>query len=258
MFFKIKSYFIFLINSTNKHGIHSPFVYNLVTLCFNKKTPTDKLKLLKKIRSYYSKNKNSIVINDFGKGSKVFKNNTREISKIAKIAGISKKRASLLYRVVTYFKPATILELGTSLGIGTSTLSIGNPDAKIISIEGCENTSKIAQEMFKHFKLTNIELIKDEFSSILPKILVDKKFDFIYFDGNHQKEATLHYFNLCLESAHNNSVFIFDDINWSKEMQEAWAEIKNHPKVTVTINTYFWGFVFFRTEQVKQHFTIRV
>jgi hypothetical protein len=41
-------------------------------------------------------------------------------------------------------------------------------------------------------------------------------------------------------------------------MTEAWETIKQHPKVTVTINTFFWGFVFFRKEQVKEHFTIRV
>ena len=62
---------------------------------------------------------------------------------------------------------------------------------------------------------------------------------------------------MCLESIHNNSIFIFDDINWSIEMQETWAIIKEHPKVTVSIDTYFWGIVFFRKEQEKQHFIIR-
>jgi predicted O-methyltransferase YrrM len=258
MFFKIKSYFHFLIKSTNKHGIHSPFVYDLVTKCFNKKTTVNKHQLLNRIRDYLYKNNDTIEVNDFGNGSKVFKSNIRKISKIAKIAGISKKRASLLLRVVEYFNPTTILELGSSLGLGTSSLSIGNPNAKIISLEGCKNTSKIAQKTFSQFKLSNIQLITGEFNKTLPQVLLENKFDLIYFDGNHQKEATLHYFNLCLNSAHNKSVFIFDDINWSKEMQEAWIEIKNHPKVTVTINTYFWGFVFFRTTQAKQHFTIRV
>lgn len=258
MFFKIKSYFHFLIKSTNKHGIHSPFVYNLVTKCFNKKTTVDKLQLINSIRIFLYRNNDTIEVNDFGKGSKVFKSNIRKVSKIAKIAGISKKRASILLRVVEYFEPNTILELGSSLGLGTSSLSIGNPNAKIISLEGCKNTAKIAQKTFTHFHLSNIQLIIGEFNNTLPKVLLENNFDFIYFDGNHQKDATLHYFNICLNSVHNNSVFIFDDINWSKGMQEAWIEIKNHPKVTVTINTYFWGFVFFRAEQVKQHFTIRV
>jgi predicted O-methyltransferase YrrM len=92
----------------------------------------------------------------------------------------------------------------------------------------------------------------------LPEIIEKTNFNFIYFDGNHQKEATLNYFNMCLQTVDTNAVFIFDDIYWNKEMHETWEIIKQHPKVTVTINTYFWGIVFFRNEQLKQHFTIRV
>ena len=84
------------------------------------------------------------------------------------------------------------------------------------------------------------------------------KTDFIFFDGNHQKEATLKYFNQLLPLAHNDSVFIFDDIHWSKGMEEAWEEIKDHPNVRVTIDSFYWGIVFFRKEQEKEHFVIRL
>lgn len=257
MWFKIKSYFLFFIKSTNKHGIHSPFVYNLVTTCFNKKTALNSIKVMVNVLNFSYKNTTQIVVNDYGKGSKIFKGPEREVAKIAKVAGISKKRAFLLIRLIAYFKPKTILELGTSLGLSTAALSIGNPNASITTIEGCKNTAKKAEELFLEFKLSNIKLINNEFNKVLPKLVNNTTFDFIYFDGNHQKEATLNYFKQCLVAATNNSVFIFDDINWSKEMQEAWEIIKKNPKVTITIDTYFWGIVFFRTEQTKQHFTIR-
>lgn len=258
MWFKIKSYFLFLLKSTNKHGVHSPFVYNLVTKCFNVKTSSSKIKQLLSIQNYLYKNNTSIIVNDFGKGSKIFKTTNRKVAKIAKVAGISKKQALLLIRVIEYFNPKTILELGTSVGLSTAALKIGNPKASIITIEGCSNTAKKAEELFSEFKLSNIQLINNKFEKVLPELTNNTSFDLIYFDGNHQKEATLNYFKQCLVTAHSNSIFIFDDINWSKEMQESWEEIKKNPKVTITINTYFWGIVFFRTEQAKQHFTIRV
>ena len=87
---------------------------------------------------------------------------------------------------------------------------------------------------------------------------LDTEFDMIFIDGNHQKEATLSYFENLLPKAHNDTIFIFDDIYWSKDMTEAWEAIKKHPKVTVSIDTFFWGFVFLRTEQAKEHFTIRL
>jgi hypothetical protein len=40
-------------------------------------------------------------------------------------------------------------------------------------------------------------------------------------------------------------------------MTEAWETIKKHPQVTVTIDTFYWGIVFFRKAQAKEHFTIR-
>jgi predicted O-methyltransferase YrrM len=263
MLFQIKSYLKFLKNSTNQHGVHSPFVYNLVTKCFYDKKSYDEYIILKKYRNSLLTNKNFIEVTDFGAGSRVFKSNKREISKIAKTAGISTKRAKLLFRIVRYFQPEQILEIGTSLGLATSALSLGNSKAKIITLEGCPSTIKQCQLQFQsqksNFKTENIEFINTEFSSYF------KSFDFqlstfglIYFDGNHSKKATLEYFELLLPSITNDSVWIFDDIHWSKDMEEAWGIIKNHPKVKVTIDTFQWGFVFFRTEQEKEHFTIRI
>lgn len=257
MWFKIKSYITFLIKSTNQHGVHSPFVYDLVTNCFYKKTDSLKISDFRKVKNSLNKNNEFITITDFGKGSKVFKSNDRKVADIAKIAGISSKKALLLIRVVEHFNFSNILEIGTSVGLATSTLSIANPSSNITSLEGCENTAKIAQNLFQEHSLNNIKLFVGNFKNTLPFTLEKKQFDFIYFDGNHQKEPTLNYFEQCLSAVHNNSVFIFDDINWSQEMQEAWLEIKKHPKVSVTIDTYFWGFVFFRKEQNKQDFIIR-
>ncbi|MFD1292456.1 O-methyltransferase [Lutibacter holmesii] len=257
MWFKIKSYLTFLIKSTNQHGVHSPFVFNLVTKCFYKKTNPSKITSFKKIRSTLYKNNKVITVTDFGKGSKVFKNNKRKVTDIAKIAGINQKKGLLLIRFVSYFNFSNMLEIGTSVGLGTSTLSIANPSSKITSLEGCPNTAKIAQDLFHKYQLQNIQLVTGNFKDTLSSCIKNKQFDFIYFDGNHQKEPTLNYFEECLQAIHNDSVFIFDDINWSKEMNEAWCEIKKHPKVTVTIDTFFWGFVFFRKELKKQDFRIR-
>ncbi len=256
--YKIRSFIAFLWSSTNRHGVHSPFVYDLVTKCFNTPTNLAKIRAFSKIQKSLYANHNRITITDYGKGSAIFKSNDRKVSDIAKIAGINKKKSALLLRLLDYFNPQNILEIGTSVGLGTSVLSIGNPEAKIVTLEGCKNTAEVATALFKTNQLKNIDLIVGNFDETLSTVLADKQYDLIYFDGNHQKQATLQYFKQCLETAHNNSMFIFDDIHWSPEMQQAWEEIKTHPKVTVTINTYFWGIIFFRTAQKKQHFIVRV
>ena len=253
----LKSYIKFLYHSKNEHGVHSPFVFNLVTKCFYDTTKYPEYSILKNYRNSLLENKNTIEVTDFGAGSRVFKSNTREIAKIAQTAGISPKRAELLFRIVRYFQPENSLEIGTSLGLATSALSLGNTASKLITLEGCPNTMSIAKNQCQLQNLNNIEFINTEFSSYLKK-LPASSFQLIYFDGNHSQKATLEYFELLLPTITNDSVWIFDDIHWSAEMENAWEIIKKHPKVKVTIDTFQWGMVFFRAEQEKEHFVIRV
>nr|WP_314896875.1 class I SAM-dependent methyltransferase [uncultured Flavobacterium sp.] len=279
MLFQIKSYLQFLWHSKNEHAVHSPFVFTLLTKCFYDKKSKPEYAVLRNYRKSLLENNNTIEVTDFGAGSKVFKSNTRVISKIAKTAGISPKRAELLFRITNYLQPdpsdseqakQSILEIGTSLGLATSALSLGNLKAKIITLEGCPETAKIAQLQFQKFNCNNVESIVTKFNSFLEKWnsslntttehykLNTEHFSLIYFDGNHSKKATLDYFELLLPTITNETVWIFDDIHWSQEMEKAWKMIKKHPEVTVTIDTFQWGLVFFRREQEKEHFVIRV
>ena len=259
MLFQIKAYLKFLWNSKNEHAVHSPFVFQLVTKCFYDRKPKPEYQVLKNYRNSLLENKNTIEVTDFGAGSKVFKSNSRQISKIAKTAGITQKRAELLFRITKYFQPESIMEIGTSLGLATSALALGNPKAEITTLEGCPETAKIAQDQFGKIGLTNINSVVTEFNNYFktqdPR---PKTQDLIFFDGNHSKKATLDYFEILLPTITNETVWIFDDIYWSAEMEEAWEIIKTHPKVTLTIDTFQWGLVFFRKEQEKEHFVIRV
>ncbi|WPO79101.1 class I SAM-dependent methyltransferase [Flavobacterium sp. KACC 22761] len=262
MLFQIKSYLKFLWKSKNEHAVHSPFVFNLLTKCFYDKKLKPEYNILEKYRKSLLENQNFIEVTDFGAGSRVFKSNRRQISKIAKTAGISSKRAELLFRVANYFQPKNVLEIGTSLGLATAALALGSQSlgtkGKVITIEGCPNTANIAQNQLNEFDCNNVESVISEFESFLiSENLQSSIYDLIYFDGNHSKNATLEYFELLLPTINNDSVWIFDDIHWSEDMEEAWEMIKNHPKVKVTIDTFQWGFVFFRHEQPKEHFIIR-
>ena len=254
---QIKSYIKFLIKSTNQHGVHSPFVYSLVTKCFYNKSKHEAYKSILHYKKELLKNNTKLTVTNLGVGALVTKEKQRFVSEIAKNAGTTTKRAKLLYRFTAYFKANSILELGTSLGIATHSMQLGNPKTSIISIEGCPNISNFTKTNFEKLQLKNIHLLNGDFSEEI-KNIKHKTFDLIFFDGNHQKEVTLGYFEALLQTANNNSVFIFNNIYWSKSVTEGWETIKKHPQVTITIDTFYWGFVFFRKEQLKEHFVIRV
>lgn len=257
MLYQINDYIKFLVNSTNHHGVHSPFVYDFVTRCLYDKSIYPAYGKFEEFRKRLLADQEIIEVTDFGAGSRVFSSSRRKVSDIAKHAGITAKRQQLLYRVVQYFQPKHLLELGTSLGLGTAALSMGNTKAQIISVEGCPQTARKASAAFQHFQLQHIDLKAMRFEDYF-KMPPPAPWDLVYIDGHHNKDRTLYYFDQLLKHIHNDTLLIFDDIHWSKEMNEAWIEIAQHPKVTVSIDTFFWGLVFFRIEQPKQHFVIRL
>lgn len=257
MLYQAAQYLRFLFRSTNQHGVHSPFVFHLVTQCFYDKKTYGAYPAILNYRKQLINSQKKIQVTDLGAGSRITKRQTRPVSKMAKNAGTSYSRAKLLFRLTQYFKPQQVLELGTSLGIATQAMALGCPSAKITSIEGCPQTSEFTKTFLKAQGIQNTSIVTGNFSDLIQN-LTATPYDLIFFDGNHQKEATLQYFETLLDTAHNDSVFIFDDIYWSKGMTQAWEAIKAHPKVRVTIDTFFWGFVFFRKEQAKEHFTIRL
>ena len=246
--------------SNNKgHGVHSPFVFDFITKVLNDKTDYpvyDKIELL---REELKNDRRVLNIKDFGAGSRVDSSKQRKVSAIANSALKPKKFGQLLFRMVRYFEPAVILELGTSLGVTTSYLAAGNSKANVITMEGASEVAAVAKKNFGHAGLKNIRIVEGNFDETLPSVLQNlDKIDFAFIDGNHRKLPTLEYFNQLKKKIHSGSVLIFDDIHWSKEMEEAWSQLINDATVTLSIDLFFIGILFFKDDFLeKQHFSIR-
>ena len=241
------------------HGVHSPFVYAFIKEVLNKKNTTIFPTSIEAYRTNLLANKDLVEVWDRGAGSRQTNNNKRTVSAIAKAALKPQKYSRLLGALVAYFKPTNVLEMGTSLGITTSYLAAAYPLGKVVTMEGAPNVAKHARANFAHLGIENVELIEGDFDMSLPVYLDSiTNIGFAYVDGNHKYEPTMRYFN-CLKAKSNEaSVLVFDDIHWSAEMEKAWTEIKNDKSVTLTIDLFFIGLVFFRKAQKeKENFIIR-
>jgi predicted O-methyltransferase YrrM len=257
----IKKYLHYYLTASNGkgHGIHSPFVFDFIKNVLNDNRNFYSYQQIENLRGHLLKNEKIIEVEDFGAGSAISKTNKRTVSEIVKSAAKSEKSGKLLFRVVNYYQPKTMIELGTSAGLSSVYLASSLPNSKLITIEGSAAISEIAKNNFSALGLLNIELLTGNFDDVLPKILGKHPvIDFAFIDGNHRKQPTIYYFNLLVQHISDFSVLIFDDIHWSSDMEEAWQEIKNDERVMLTVDLFFLGIVFFKSDfKTKQHFIIR-
>lgn len=250
-------FFLYRLKSFRLHGVHSPFVFDLYEHIIRHKGHFAAYTIVEKLRQKLLKNHQKIEITDLGAGSKNEIVTSRSISNLARISAKSPKYAQLLFRLVNYFQPKIILELGTSLGLTTAYLAKAKPTGKVFTFEGCPNIAAQALLNFDYLGLANIRVITGNLNHTLAKTVPTlPQLDFVFFDGNHQYEPTIEYFKICLLQHTPTSVFVFDDIYWSAGMEKAWREICRHPAVTLSIDLFHVGLVFFRPQQPKQHLTL--
>jgi predicted O-methyltransferase YrrM len=256
--FKYLRYYISASNGKG-HGIHSPFIFHFITRVLNDKQPYAAYEKVENLRRLLRKDNTVLTIEDFGAGSSLSSGNTRTVASIAKHAAKPQKFGQLLFRMVQAYQPATVLELGSSMGITTAYLSLAKPDAKLITMEGASQVAAAARKNLASLSIHNYQLMEGNFDDTLALVIATvPSFDFVFIDGNHRREPTERYFQQLLPSMTNDSILIFDDIHWSAEMEQAWQTICQHPAVRCTIDLFFIGIVFFRQEfREKQHFTIR-
>lgn len=244
------------------HGIHSPFIYNFIRNVLADKNDEQCFTAIEHQRRRLLHDNSMLTVTDLGAGSKTMAGQQRKISEIAGTALAGPKYARLMFRIARHLRAENIIELGTSLGITTAYLAMSSPGVRVHTIEGCPETAGRATQVFSSLELENITLINRCFDDALPYLLSEQpgggwKPDLVFFDGNHREEATLKYFQLCMKKKYEGTVFVFDDIYWSKGMAAAWNTIKNHPEVTSTIDIFRMGIVFFNPDIQKQHFVVR-
>lgn len=256
--FKYLRYYLTASNGKG-HGMHAPFVFEFITKVLNDDRQFYAYGQIENLRKLLLADQRELQLTDFGAGSRVKSSHVRKVQEIASSSLKPVKYAQLLFRLVDHYAPATILEMGTSLGLTTAYLAMAKPDGRVITMEGASAVAGVARGNFKKLNLSNILVVEGNFDVTLEGVLHSiTQIDFAFIDGNHRYAPTVQYFKQLLPFTHEYSILIFDDIHWSREMEQAWDEIKSDPAVTLSIDLFFIGLVFFRKEhRGKQSETIR-
>ncbi|WP_018617964.1 O-methyltransferase [Spirosoma luteum] len=257
----ITAYFRYLSRARDEHSLHSPFLYALYTEVIRaRRSPEKAFAPIQAVRKKLRRSQQQITITDLGAGSKVNPSRQRTIGDIARHSQKSARFGRLLFRLVQRFQATTIVDLGTSLGLTTAYMAEATRvyDGRVMTFEGCAETAAVARQNFDQLKQQNVTIVVGNLDKTLATGIASLgPVDFVFFDANHRYEPTVRYFETCLRHIHNDTVFVFDDIHWSDEMEQAWAYIQKHPSVTVTIDLFWVGLVFFRQEQPREDFILR-
>lgn len=255
---QVFAYLHYWYNSKSRYNVHSPFVYTFMEEILHSKEKYPAYQQLDALHHWMATRKDLIHGDQFGAGSQYSRKAYLPVSELYRRTAVSKKFCRLLLRISARMAPTVVLELGTGLGLSTTALALGNERATVYSIEASSDIATIAQQHFARFQLNNIQLIIGHFDECLSDWLAHQKHvDLVFIDGNHQHHSTLAYFHAVAPYCHNDSVVIFDDIRWSPGMYNAWNTIVRDPRVTLSIDIFRMGLIFFRRQnRVKEHYML--
>ncbi len=241
----------------NGHGVHSPFVFDFINeVVFNRTNYSD-YQFFGSVISSLKSSEEKIHVENFGEDSLKFKAKYRKVSDLVRISSIPMKYGRLLYRISKYYEPATVVELGTSIGLSTLFLAKGSRASKLLTVEGNKALSDFASGLFRQHQLKNIKAVKGDFDQVILRLPSDfASPQLVFIDGNHKYEPSMRYFRYFKEKM-KEGIIIIDDIYWSAGMRKAWREIVQQNLDCVTIDLYRMGIIFVRDSITPGHYVVR-
>ncbi len=256
---RIRTYSRHLRRAKTRFKVHSPFVFELVDDILRNLPEEDFMNDIEHLRTEMKQSGEMLIKTDLGAGGQKNRHYELPLRHIARTSLQNSRSCRRMLALARFIGARNMLELGASLGISSLYLAKGLPDAKLSTIEACPQTAAKARENFNKLDAHNIDLIvKDAGEAIRSFGVEQEPFDFVYFDANHRYKPTLEYFNAMLKYSHEGSVFVFDDIHWSEEMSKAWSEIIQHDKVSISLDFYSFGLLFFRKRFERQNFRLKL
>ncbi len=217
---KIATRLLYKVRHHKGHGVHSPFVFDLINNVIEEK------------RSYYSYQE----IQSF-----LDQNHPKKLS--------LKKEDLLSFRLVNYFGAHKILEIGA--GNGVNTLCLAAPSSKIecLSIEADDTKRNNLGEIYKLFE-NRITLAKS-FSDI-----PDQKFDCIYLDLNNYNDLSEEQLMALVTNCHEKSFIVIKGIRRNKKQNQLWKCLKSNERRTAELDLFNTGILFFDKQLYRWKYQI--
>lgn len=235
-------------------GVHSPFVFNLITKVIEEKCSYYSFLDIELLRKQLLFKEEYITYPDQQQKGK---RKSRPIGEIVAREAIRPKLGALLFRLTNYFKSQNILQLGPAMGLSTLYLTSYSTGLHCIALENIPEFAQIAREAFTKLARNPIDLRVGNYKDLLPQALEEmQNVDFVFFNTLYEQQNNLWLFNECVKHVHDHTVFVFEGIDANRKMRDCWQEIRIHPEVVVTLDLFSIGIVFFNKRLHKRDYKV--
>ncbi|MEL6537855.1 MAG: class I SAM-dependent methyltransferase [Bacteroidota bacterium] len=200
-----------------------------------------------------------IQITDLGAGSHRSHSTQRSVASLVRHSSTPPRFSRLLTHLIQFMGCTTVAELGTSVGLNTLYLRLAlPPHGQLFSFEGCPEIAQWAIQGFEQYASLPIQTIIGDLDQTWPTFMAKAPpLDLVYMDANHRLGPTLQYFDTMLPKLHPGSIVVVDDIYWSREMKKAWHSLRSHPQVSLSIDVFEAGLLFFNPELPSGSYRLR-
>lgn len=237
--------YFFSATHGGRNNPDAPFINELFDSCL-KYRADDHNMIAETIREQAFRSDDILEVVDHGSGTRKHLPPARPVRKIMKQTAIDSRSGQVLAKLAAKYRPRMILELGTGLGISTIYLAGGNPDARLVTIEGSMEIAQRASANFRTAGLKKIELITGTFSEVLPSVLFKADHPLmVVIDGDHREKSLLDNISLLMPVLQDDSIVAVDDIHLSPGMNRAWKKTISMPEVRLSIDLFRMGLLFF-------------
>ena len=209
------------------YGVHSPFVFNLITTVIEEKRSYYCYEILGAVRKQLLHNYDKIVYN----------NREYTVKDALNKFCFTEREDRLLFRLANRFQPQTIYMIGSDLGLAPLYISSWSESANCVVFEPEPSTATVTRKIVDKYSSASIDIR----TSCNPEVADYSSIDFIVL-GNIFSIDTFKGF---LPHLNDNSVMVISGINSSRKNRDTWKMVCNAPEVTVTLDLYSLGIVFF-------------
>ncbi len=249
--FRCRSALRWYAGASTRYDVHGPFLWSFVREVYADTRYYHAFGVIGEIRNFWSTQRRCKVdVQQLGAPSRTTSRNSRSASSLVADNAIGDREGRLLFRLALWTKARHLLEFGTNAGISSLYLHLADTRATLHTVEGNPAVAALARTTFERSPVSERlhpyrALFQEWLEEHLPGLPAQ---DLVFIDGDHRYQPTLDYVRQLLPKLTETSVVVVADIHWSPGMERAWNELRAWPEVTASVDTYHFGFLFFRPE----------